>query len=198
VEPALVEHNGLESKSSKVVLEFFRKNKGSKLSEAVKGLSDSTEMKRYEIVREIYMLNKEGLIRLYDPSPPKTLRSYLFSSYSTWFLTLLALVASTIVAVYISFGWLLYIRYVLGSIFVLYIPGLTLIETLYPKEEELSQIERVALSIGISLTIVPLIALVLSYTPFGVRLDSVLLALPLLSICLGLAAVKRKFTSLRL
>jgi hypothetical protein len=199
MEPTLVEHNGsgLESESSNEILEFFRKNEGPKLSEAIRVLSDSTKIKKYEIVKKIYTLNQEGLIHLYDPRPPATLRSYLFSSYSAWFWALSALVASTIITVYVPLGPFVYIRYLLGSIFVLYIPGSTLIEILYHKKEELSQIERVVLSMGISLTIVPLIALVLSYTPFGVRLDSVLLSLSFLSICLGLGALKRKFTSLR-
>lgn len=196
MEPTLAEYNGLESENSKKVLKFFRKNEGATLSEAIKVLSDSTKTKKHEIVKEIYKLNKEGLIHLYDPSPPVTLGSYLLSSYSAWFLALMALIAATIITVYVPFGPFVYVRYLLGSIFVLYIPGSALIEILYHKKEELSQIERVALSTGTSLTIVPLIALVLSYTPFGVRLDSILLSLSFLSICLGLGAVKRKFTSL--
>ena len=91
----------------------------------------------------------------------------------------------------------IYLRYLLGSIFVLYLPGSTLIEILYPRKKELSQIERVTLSIAISLTLLPLIALLLCYTPFGVRLSPVLFLMSLLSIGLGLGAVKRKYDFLQ-
>lgn len=85
------------------------------------------------------------------------------------------------------------IRYVLGSLYVLYIPGATLIEALYPKHEDLSPLERLALSIGLSLALVPLVGLILNYTPWGIRLIPVTTSLALLSICLATVALYRKY-----
>lgn len=45
---------------------------------------------------------------------------------------------------------IVYARYVLGSIFVLFLPGYSLIKALFPTRE-LDNIERTALSIGMSL-----------------------------------------------
>ena len=52
---------------------------------------------------------------------------------------------------------------------VLFLPGFTLIKTLFPTRE-IDNIERTALSIGMSLALVPLVGLLLNYTPWGIRL----------------------------
>jgi uncharacterized membrane protein len=91
-----------------------------------------------------------------------------------------------------------YFRYVFGSVFVLYLPGASLVELLYPKPGEMSQLERLALSIGLSLALVPLVGLVLNYTPWGIRLGPVFSSLALLTIGLASGASYRKFTIFKL
>ncbi|MEM2179169.1 MAG: DUF1616 domain-containing protein, partial [Candidatus Methanomethylicaceae archaeon] len=81
----------------------------------------------------------------------------------------------------------------LGSLFVLFLPGYSLIEALYPREEELSPLERLALSIGLSLAIVPLVGLILNYTPWGIRLDPIITALSFLTLGLLLISSYRKY-----
>jgi uncharacterized membrane protein len=54
-------------------------------------------------------------------------------------------------------------RIVIGLPFVLFFPGYALIAALYPRKESLSGIERMALSFGLSLAVVPLIGLALNY-----------------------------------
>ncbi len=107
------------------------------------------------------------------------------------------------------------LRIVLGLTFVLFIPGYAFIAALFPERGPLSDtqgdeetsitdrvrpghtgnidgIERVALSFGLSIAIVPLIGLVLNFTPLGIRL------VPLV-VCIGgftvissmIAAVRR-------
>ncbi|MFZ5650686.1 MAG: DUF1616 domain-containing protein [Bacillota bacterium] len=48
---------------------------------------------------------------------------------------------------------------------------------LFPGREDLDGIERVALSFGLSIAVVPLIGLVLNYTPWGIRLYPILISL---------------------
>jgi len=66
------------------------------------------------------------------------------------------------------------LRIILGLPFVLFFPGYTLMAALFPRRESVSGIERVALSFGLSLAVVPLIGLILNFTPWGIRLESVL------------------------
>jgi len=84
-------------------------------------------------------------------------------------------------------------RWVLGSVFVLFIPGYVAVEALFPKGRELDGIERLALSVGLSLALVPLVGLLLNYTPWGIRLDPIMVSLTILTIGLALVAFVRRF-----
>jgi uncharacterized membrane protein len=48
---------------------------------------------------------------------------------------------------------------------VLFFPGYTLISALFPRKDSLSGVERLALSFGLSIAVVPLIGLILNYMP---------------------------------
>jgi uncharacterized membrane protein len=66
------------------------------------------------------------------------------------------------------------LRQILGLVFVLFLPGYVATAALFPENEQIDAIERVALSFGLSIAIVPLIGLALNFTPFGIRLDPIL------------------------
>jgi len=84
------------------------------------------------------------------------------------------------------------VRVVLGLPFVLFFPGYVLIAALYPRSNDLDGIERVALSLGLSLAVVPLIGLVLNYTPWGIRLTPILMSLALFIIVCSVVAVRQR------
>jgi uncharacterized membrane protein len=84
-------------------------------------------------------------------------------------------------------------RWVLGSVFVLFIPGYVAVEALFPKGRELDGIERLALSVGLSLALVPLVGLLLNYTPWGIRLDPIMISLTILTVGLAIVAFARRF-----
>ena len=86
---------------------------------------------------------------------------------------------------------LVYARYILGSIFVLWLPGYALIKALFP-EKELENIERIALSIGMSIALVPIIGLLLNYTPWGIRLTPITISLLALTLTFATAAIIRE------
>jgi len=69
------------------------------------------------------------------------------------------------------------LRVALGLPFVLFFPGYTLIAALFPGASDLDGIERVALSFGLSIAVVPLIGLALNYTSWGIRLYPILVSL---------------------
>lgn len=84
------------------------------------------------------------------------------------------------------------VRVVLGLPFVLFFPGYTLIAALYPRKTDLDGIERLALSLGLSLAVVPLIGLVLNYTPWGIRLGPIVTSLTMFIMVSSFAAgIKR-------
>lgn len=61
---------------------------------------------------------------------------------------------------------------IIGLPLVLFFPGYSLTLALFPKKDQVGNIERVALSFGLSIAIVPLIGLILNYTPLGITLES--------------------------
>ena len=75
----------------------------------------------------------------------------------------------------------------------LYLPGFTFIEALYPKKDELEELERFALGVGLSLALTPLVGFVLNYTPWGIRLNPITSAISLLTLTFGLVGVIRKY-----
>lgn len=150
----------------------------------------------YRVLREAYERVGKGEIRLVDPSPPKTFSGYLSRpAYNLWLYTALALAAATLAVIPLSESHprVLPARYVLGSIYVLFLPGYSLVEALYPEEGSLSPLERLALSIGLSLAVVPLIGLALNYTPWGIRLKPYVAASSALIVTLLLVAAYRKY-----
>jgi len=84
------------------------------------------------------------------------------------------------------------LRIVLGLPFVLFFPGYTLICLLFPRRRDLDYIERIALSLGLSITVVPLIGLALNYTPWGIRLYPILVSLFTFTISTSIAAMYRR------
>ncbi|HEX4841651.1 MAG TPA: DUF1616 domain-containing protein, partial [bacterium] len=83
-------------------------------------------------------------------------------------------------------------RIVLGLPFVLFFPGYVLIAALYPRRSDLDGVERVALSLGLSLAVVPLIGLVLNYTPWGIHPTPILVGLALFIAVCSAAAVRQR------
>jgi len=84
------------------------------------------------------------------------------------------------------------IRIILGLPLVLFLPGYSLIASLFPRKDELDGIERIALSFGLSIAIVPLLGLALNYTPFGIRLSPVLIVLSIFTVSLVAGAYLRR------
>jgi uncharacterized membrane protein len=75
---------------------------------------------------------------------------------------------------------------------VLFLPGYSLIAALFPKKNDLDGIERLALSFGLSIAVVPLIGLGLNFTPFGIRLVAILVSLSIFTLAMCLIAHFRR------
>jgi uncharacterized membrane protein len=62
------------------------------------------------------------------------------------------------------------VRLLLGFGYVLIVPGYALQAALFPREDDLDGVERVGLSLGLSVAVVPVLALILDRLPWGLRL----------------------------
>ena len=137
---------------------------------------------------------RKGSLELSEVNPPTTLLGYTFNLANLWFWALSVLVALTVGVVFlVNTSPLLYVRYVLGGIFILFLPGAMLISALYSRAGEMDTLERLALSIGLSLAIVPLIGLVLNYTPWGITLNPIMISLAAFAEIMAVVSVVRRF-----
>ncbi|MEM4262229.1 MAG: DUF1616 domain-containing protein [Thermoplasmata archaeon] len=84
------------------------------------------------------------------------------------------------------------LRAILGLIFLLFLPGYVATAALFPEKGRIDIIERIALSFGLSIAIVPLTGLALNYTPFGIRLDPILTVLFAFILIVSLVAWRRR------
>ncbi len=75
-------------------------------------------------------------------------------------------------------GWLSFltpVRLLLGLLYILYMPGYCLVFAFFPRMDELTSVERTGLSVGLSIALVPLLALVVNQLPTGLSLWPILL-----------------------
>lgn len=157
-----------------------------------------------EILAQIIRLQEQGKLVI-KTLPPLTqpLSGYLKTSESSWFWVT---IATTIIAIACTLTIpendypLVIIRYVFGTALVLWLPGYTFLKALYPEhpsirtgDKDLDTIERIALSIGLSLALVPIVGLLLNYTPWGIALTSIVLSLSALTIVFASAAIIRQW-----
>jgi uncharacterized membrane protein len=80
---------------------------------------------------------------------------------------------------------------------VSFVPGYVVVAALFPgaptpERSEIDWIERVALSIGLSLAIVPLLGLLLNFTPWGIRFGPMISAIILITTLVGSVAYWRR------
>ena len=83
-------------------------------------------------------------------------------------------------------------RIIVGLPFILFFPGYVLICALFPKEKDLDIIERLALSMGLSIAVTSLTGLALNYTPFGIRLYPVTFSLISFMLLMSVVAMYRR------
>ena len=158
-----------------------------------------------EILNAILELQNQGTIKLdYQPlHPPKNFGSYVKGRVALWYwLTIIPAFAAAITVFVIPENLypLNLFRIALGVVFILWLPGYSLIRALFPRDlpirtkgKSLDTIERSALSLGMSLAIVPIVGLLLNYTPWGIRLTPIILSLLAFTIVSATVAIVREY-----
>ena len=163
------------------------------LTTLVSDLSKDLGYTTDKVTEGLMGLQSRRRIAISEKTPYASFGSYALSPISLWFWGALGATLLSVAFVFATSGPLIYMRYVFGGLLVLFLPGFSLIELLYPKKE-LDELTRFALSIGLSLALVPLVGLALNYSPFGIRLLSVAFSLSGLTLVFLVVALRRKHT----
>jgi hypothetical protein len=158
--------------------------------------------------RILLELENEDKLHFTKPKPatPTSFKEYALSQNALWYWGIIALSIATTISVFTipeAAYPIAYVRNVLGIIFVLFLPGYAFIKALFPTtvpiktgSENLDNIERIALGLGMSLALVPIVGLILNYTPWGIRLTPITLSLLTLTVICATAAALREYQAI--
>ena len=196
--------NSEENAIFNAIIQVIKEKKPQNVKQLTTLVKERLSTPEEQIIKAILKLQNEGKIKLEkqpQPTPPK-LASYLKTQKALWYWATIAMAAATTLIVFTIpeelYPWI-YTRYILGAIFVLWLPGYSFIKALFPTQapiktskESLDTIERIALSLGMSLALVPIVGLLLNYTPWGIRLTPIVLSLLALTLIFATAAVIRE------
>jgi hypothetical protein len=189
---------------TETILQIIKEKKSTNAQQLIDLTKEKTQMPEQTIIEQVLQLQSQGKIKLKElpTRPPQKLAAYLKTKEANWYWTTIILITITTFTVFTipeDAYPLVYIRYVLGAIFVLWLPGYSFIKALFPEETQtkkaskpLDPIERIALSLGMSLALVPIVGLLLNYTPWGIRLTPIVLSLLTLTTIFATAAIIRE------
>lgn len=188
---------------TETILKVINEKKPQSVKQLTSMLKESLDLEEKEIVKSVLKLQAEGVIKLENQAlQSRSLATYLKTGEALWYWVTIATVAITAALVFtISenvYPWV-YLRNFFGVIFVLFLPGYAFIKALFPvnmpiktSTKELETIERIALSIGMSIALVSIVGLLLYYSPLGLDLTAVTLSLLVFTSVFATAAVDRE------
>jgi len=115
-----------------------------------------------------------------------------------WFLVVICLAFSTIIVIFFldeEINLIAYARYILGSVFILFLPGYTLLKALFP-QREMSIIYETTLSVVLSMSVVIIVSFVLNFTSWGITLISETIILLVVTVSLAIISILRSSKSM--
>jgi small-conductance mechanosensitive channel len=134
---------------------------------------------------------------------PQLCNQYIFSSKTVWYwLTLLVATVTTIAVFTIPYGSypLVLVRQVTGALFVLFLPGFVFVRALFPfkvskenSSDNMTAVERISLSFGLSLVLTAIVGLILNFTGWGIRLTPLIFSLLAFTVFFATTAVLREY-----
>jgi hypothetical protein len=162
--------------------------------------NDNLMLSKGELTDILWRLAEQRKVYLEDiPLGTRSLGDYLkLWERNLWFYGALMMSVAQVLGVYAlpSTSPFVALRWGIGSVFVFFIPGYVLVKALFPGRE-LNTKERFAISVGLSLVMLPLVGLLLNYTPWGITATSFSLTLSILTIGLAVIAAVRQYAFLR-
>jgi putative Mn2+ efflux pump MntP len=192
---------------NQIILQIVNEKKPQTVKQLIHFVNERLHLPDIEILHIIIDLQTKGKISLKETplQPSTTLASYMKTTTALWYWGTIITAAVTALIVFTvpeNLYPISYIRIALGTIFIFWLPGYTITKALFPQRmpviiksdtKNLDNIERIALSLGISIAIVPIVGLLLNYTPWGIRLTPIVLSLLALALIFATVAIVREY-----
>ncbi|MGH9992541.1 MAG: DUF1616 domain-containing protein [Nitrososphaera sp.] len=181
----------------RMVMDIMHKHDCRRVSDIVVNLQRlDKEIGVDEIHSAVRRLEVTGSINLSEEKPAVSFLSDLTHvGTNARFWVAVAASAAILIAIYVlpqGEPWVA-TRWIAGAIFLFVIPGYTLTNLFIPRNR-LSIIERVAISVGLSLATVVLIGIILSYSPAGVRIEPIVISIALFNVVIALLAAGKDYS----
>lgn len=187
-----------------IIIKTINEQKPQTTSQLIGLIQKTTNLSENEIIDILNQLEAENKIHFnVKPETSTSFGTYFFSFESAWYWTIIAVALVTTLTVFTipqdSFP-LAYVRNVLGVIFALFLPGYAFVKAIFQKKvpikttsESFDNIERLVLSIAMSIALTPMVGLILYYTPIGIGLTPITLSLLALTTLFATAAMAREY-----
>ena len=187
-----------------LIIETLKKQKPETTEELIKLVQATAAVPSKEITKLLIELENEDKVhfekRALSSSP--FAKAYLSSKKAVWYWITISLALATCTTVFLipdSDSPIIYLRYALSIIFLLFLSGYSFINLLFPltapiadSNEHMDKTQRVVLSLVMSLVIMIIVGLVLNYTPWGITLTPITLSLLALTVTFATAAIIRE------
>jgi hypothetical protein len=189
---------------TRAIIKTINERKPENVKQLITFVEERLPITEEKILDAVLKLQNQGTIKLENQPSPASLKpaTYMKTSQALWYWATIATATITVATVFTVpedfYPWT-YLRNALGVIFVLWLPGYTFIKALFPVQvpiktstQNLDTIERIALSLAMSIALVPIVGLILNYTPWGIRLTPIVLSLFALTLVFATAAAIRE------
>jgi hypothetical protein len=197
--------NSQNTDLSQTILQLVNERKPQTVTQLITFAKEELPNPEKEILETVLNLQNQGRIKFESQplSPSTKLATFIKTSHALWYWVTIAAAITTAVLVFTvpeNLYPLSIFRIALGTVFILWLPGYSFAKALFPQQmpirdgaRNLDSIERIALSLGMSLALVPIVGLVLNFTPWGIRLAPIVLSLLALTLVFATVAVTREF-----
>jgi hypothetical protein len=170
-----------EAVLEKIILETIEKEQPKNvevLAEVV--CNKSTAFSKAAVIKTVQKLEEKGKIDLIEGDVPK-------KGQRLWITVSLTVITNILVFSISEQSVLLPLRWVAGYLFCFFVPGYGAMNLLFPKKE-LTVVEKLILSIAVSLAIIPLVGLFVNFVIGSLALPVIMVSLSTLVLALAIAA----------
>jgi hypothetical protein len=192
---------------TQIIVQTLNEREPKSLAQLIDFVKQKIPASEEKILKAILNLESQGKIRLDKPalSVSGDLSTYIKTPQATWYWVTMGIAMVTMIAILLvpeDIYPLSYLRIALGIIFIFWLPGYTCTKALFPvmvpiqsTSKSMDSIERLALGLGISIALAPIMGLILNYTPFGIRLASITISLLILTVVFANVGIFQEFNA---
>jgi len=192
---------------TKIILRVINEKNPQSIKQLIEIVNYNHDYKEEEIVNSVLRLKTKGIIKFDNDIKSWSFFNYLTSSGSIWYWTIISASLLSTISVFIIpedlYPWI-FARNFLGILLVLFLPGYAF-QRVFVKNDvnarsllgRIDSIQRVAISVGLSIAFSSIIGLILYYSPVGLNLNIIVLSLLVFTLLFATIAIIREYQAIK-